>query len=1304
LSDSPCQEAMARVRRIKRLALAAAALAAGVVYRRQARARRRRAVENGEVPARGSKKTRDPNKIPRGDCWKEIFAILRPANDPKAFKLFGSIFCCTLIFVQLDLRKATNQGLLFKTVFLGDRKKFYSVLSRNVAVEFTLACFNKILANIVSRLAGHWHEKLVHRLHERYFRNMNYYRLDDAMAHDRIANDTPNLSRQLAVASCDIINAGFQYLFYTVRLLNFRSDRITGLGPLFVAVPLGYMLLAMKIITSIQPNFAKLQKQERELEGKFRQSQTRVHANAEAIALYGGEDYEKEKLLTSFADLSTHINKGIWGSWTFEAVRDFVTKYGNHTVMMLLILGPFFKQGSQSGNSVQDNAQIMYEMRVVGDLVLHKFYSLGQIARLIQTVINLGGIVDRVGGLSLQMKRLEQKSKAHQQDDKAICEGSYISFNDVTIRTPTGNTLCEGLTFDIKQHDHLIICGPNGAGKSSIFRCLGTLWPIPKGSITRPGGSREGLNADVYYLPQKPYNALGTLKEQIVYPSTDVQHLNDKRMRQLLRMVELEYLLDIDAEATQNWEDKLSLGETQRLAMARLFWHKPKYAILDECTSAVSLKMEKRLFETCRRMGITLITISHRPALQEYHDRMLILNGDKGWEVSALDPSGSSDVPKTKMEREQSLSVIMTELEVQGSMADHTKAGASMVAVDKVTMSTGLYGRLLQLNKLMFQSSSEQLFSLTALAGLVVLRTALSNSIALLNGEAMRLLVLKDLPGFLRLSATALFQGCLQSMLSPTLAAVEKRMALMWRQRLNRHICDRYMQHQAYFHLKETMPDLKDLGSIDQVLASDVNSLTDGVANLWHEFVKPVVDIAWSARTMWNLTGQRGLNVQYAYMVGGFLFLRLVRPNLAQLTAVKEKLDADFAFVHARLRQHCESVAFFNGGKAEKAIVERHFDAKQKHYTVMKQKQHAYGVAQQWVGYFMPNNLVWYLSMVYQEMMIEKIGGDVNSLTPQQQGALSHDLRYLATTVNNSFTAFGAIMELYGKVQSLMGHVHRVGKVVEALDKAESLSKGQTSMEEHGSVEQEPGGNVVKFSHTYILTPNHTQKLAHDCSFELTRGQDKGILVTGQNGVGKSSVFRILAGLWPLHRGHALGPPPRTEVFFVPTVPYMAVGTLADQITYPRKLPQPLSDKDREHLFELLEMCRLTYLGKREGLDKFSDRWEQQLSLGEQQRLGVARAFFRKPRFVCLDECTSAVALDGEEHLYRCFEDLGCTVLTASQKPWLTAFHNKMLTLSGDGQGSWDFNYITPGKSASQPRLAKAAYVDKRQTQGQGSR
>jgi ABC-type uncharacterized transport system fused permease/ATPase subunit len=101
-----------------------------------------------------------------------------------------------------------------------------------------------------------------------------------------------------------------------------------------------------------------------------------------------------------------------------------------------------------------------------------------------------------------------------------------------------------------------------------------------------------------------------------------------------LLKVDLEYLLDrYPPEKEVNWGDELSLGEQQRLGMARLFYHKPKFAILDECTSAVTTDMEERFCAKVRAMGTSCITISHRPALVAFHDVVLSLDGEGGWSV-----------------------------------------------------------------------------------------------------------------------------------------------------------------------------------------------------------------------------------------------------------------------------------------------------------------------------------------------------------------------------------------------------------------------------------------------------------------------------------------------------------------------------------------------------------------------------------------------------------------------------------------------------------------------------------------------
>jgi ABC-type protease/lipase transport system fused ATPase/permease subunit len=178
--------------------------------------------------------------------------------------------------------------------------------------------------------------------------------------------------------------------------------------------------------------------------------------------------------------------------------------------------------------------------------------------------------------------------------------------------------------------------GPNGSGKSSLFRVLGGLWPLVAGRITKPGTGAD-LSHEIFYVPQRPYMAVGTLRDQLIYPLTaaeETQPLTMDGMHELLRNVDLEYLLERYLPAEEvNWANELSLGEQQRLGMARLFYHRPAFAILDECTSAVTTDMEERFCKKVRAMGTSCVTISHRPALVAFHDTVLSLDGEGGWSV-----------------------------------------------------------------------------------------------------------------------------------------------------------------------------------------------------------------------------------------------------------------------------------------------------------------------------------------------------------------------------------------------------------------------------------------------------------------------------------------------------------------------------------------------------------------------------------------------------------------------------------------------------------------------------------------------
>jgi len=217
-----------------------------------------------------------------------------------------------------------------------------------------------------------------------------------------------------------------------------------------------------------------------------------------------------------------------------------------------------------------------------------------------------------------------------------IKKDHIIKFENVPLVTPNGDLLVEKLDFEVQSGMNVLVCGPNGCGKSSLFRILGELWPCFGGTITKPP------NNQLFYVPQRPYLALGTLRDQIIYPHSPATMscvgISDTDLLAILDKVSLSYILDREGgwDSVQDWMDVLSGGEKQRIAMARLFYHKPQFAILDECTSAVSVDVEGFMYQHCREVGITLFTVSHRKSLWKHHDFYLHMDGRGGFEFKPI--------------------------------------------------------------------------------------------------------------------------------------------------------------------------------------------------------------------------------------------------------------------------------------------------------------------------------------------------------------------------------------------------------------------------------------------------------------------------------------------------------------------------------------------------------------------------------------------------------------------------------------------------------------------------------------------
>ena len=211
--------------------------------------------------------------------------------------------------------------------------------------------------------------------------------------------------------------------------------------------------------------------------------------------------------------------------------------------------------------------------------------------------------------------------------------GDRLVLDDVTLYTPQfGRLLVKDLSLELAPGDGLLITGPSGCGKSSLLRAMAGLWRTGSGAVRHPPLD------EMFFLPQRPYMQVGSLRSQLLYPGTPDggEKVDDARLKEILDEVQLSELVGRvgSLDSQQDWEKLLSMGEQQRLAFARVLVRMPKLVILDEATSALDSRNEAKLYRRLQAAGVTVISIAHRPAVLRYHTHVLHLSGGGVWALA----------------------------------------------------------------------------------------------------------------------------------------------------------------------------------------------------------------------------------------------------------------------------------------------------------------------------------------------------------------------------------------------------------------------------------------------------------------------------------------------------------------------------------------------------------------------------------------------------------------------------------------------------------------------------------------------
>nr|XP_043617632.1 ABC transporter D family member 2, chloroplastic-like [Erigeron canadensis] len=522
-------------------------------------------------------------------------------------------------------------------------------------------------------LALRWRSWMTKYYMERYLKNQTFYQIQSQSIDNpdqRIVDDLSSFTKTSLSFSLTLFNA-------MVDLISF-SNILFGIYPPLFVILIVYSLGGTAISIFLGKGLVNLNFMQEKMEADFRYGLVRVRENAESIAFYGGEENEVTLLLQRFSSAFGNLTQLLISSRNLK----FFTSGYRYLIQILpaAVVAPMYFSGKIEFGVI--NQSVSAFNHILGDfsLIVYQFQAISAFSAVIDRLGEFDDFLDSTSSHGpveasdeIQLTYCSVKDPTFSNSMKVLDIQSLLEIESLTVQTPTNKALLiSNLSLEVCKNEHLLITGPSGIGKTSLLRALAGLWRTGSGKITfyakyapdvAPNEetlvdeSKVGYKISkyrdfkgVFFLPQRPYMVLGTLRQQLLYPTwPDVSDSNPHDFKltdsvlplenvsarsqqptaddliQALEDVHLGHLLSrfSGLDATNEWSRVLSLGEQQRLAFARLLLSRPDLVLLDESTSALDDANEAHLYEKINAAGITYISIGHRTSLHKFHKKAL---------------------------------------------------------------------------------------------------------------------------------------------------------------------------------------------------------------------------------------------------------------------------------------------------------------------------------------------------------------------------------------------------------------------------------------------------------------------------------------------------------------------------------------------------------------------------------------------------------------------------------------------------------------------------------------------------------
>jgi putative ATP-binding cassette transporter len=552
------------------------------------------------------------------EAWRIARVYWTSEEKWSAWGLLGLIIGLNLGIVYVGIRiNEWNRGFynalqVFDSNELLRQLGFFSIIAGSgVVLTVSALYFNQMLQI-------RWRRWLTEKYLNAWFGNQAYYQLQLRNTIDnpdqRISEDVQLFTTNVCTLGVNLFTAIVGMLSFLVILWGLSGPAAIPLGKLGTLYIPGYLVWAALLYAGVATfitaklgralvplNFSK-----QRFEGDFRFSLVRVRENAESVASYGGEQVELGLFRKRFQSVAEN----------FRQIMKRQMRLGSFTssfaqlafVFPVLVVSPRYLA-----------KQITFGVLMqVANAFCYVHDRLSSIISAYPDIVSWLAVTERLSSFDLQLREIHAAAEAGHRI--AIRRGgANFSVEDLDLDLPDGTALLRGISCELSPGSGLLISGPTGSGKSTLLRAIAGIWPYGSGNI-HTGEGRTLL------VPQRPYLPLGTLANALAYPCTDGDGFTTVQFAAALGEVGLgSYASQLNV--VDNWGQRMSLGEQQRLAFARVLLTQPALLFLDEATSALDEAGEARLYGLLRSptWQPTVVSVGHRTTLIKFHDVILDL-------------------------------------------------------------------------------------------------------------------------------------------------------------------------------------------------------------------------------------------------------------------------------------------------------------------------------------------------------------------------------------------------------------------------------------------------------------------------------------------------------------------------------------------------------------------------------------------------------------------------------------------------------------------------------------------------------